>query len=75
MHFTLNRRQALLGMGAVSATAAFGLPARAATRNLAVLHLASHAPSFIAFERGYYKDAGLDIELKFFEAAQPMAVA
>ncbi len=50
-------------------------PARAATRNLAVLHLASHAPSFIAHERGYFKDAGLDIELKFFEAAQPSAVA
>nr|CAD6595556.1 ABC transporter substrate-binding protein [Rhizobium sp. Khangiran2] len=75
MQFTLNRRQALIGMGAASAAAAFGMPARAASRNLAVLHLASHAPSFIAFERGYYKDAGLDIELKFFEAAQPMAVA
>jgi NitT/TauT family transport system substrate-binding protein len=58
------------------AAVAFGLPARAAAaRNLAVLHLASHAPSFIAFERGYFKEAGLDIELKFFEAAQPMAVA
>ena len=75
MNLTMNRRQALWGMGALSAASAFGLPARAATRNLAVLHLASHAPSFIAFERGYYKDAGLDIELKFFEAAQPMAVA
>ena len=75
MQFTMNRRQALWGMGALGAAAAFSLPARAATRNLAVLHLASHAPSFIAFERGYYKDAGLDIDLKFFEAAQPMAVA
>lgn len=75
MSFTLNRRQALIGMGTAGAAMTFGLPARAATRNLAVLHLASHAPSFIAFERGYFKDAGLDIELKFFEAAQPMAVA
>jgi NitT/TauT family transport system substrate-binding protein len=75
MTFTLNRRQALLAMGATTAAAAFGMPARAATRNLAVLNLASHAPSFIAFERGYFKEAGLDIELKFFEAAQPMAVA
>lgn len=75
MKFTLSRRQTLMGMGAIGAAGALGLPARAATRNLAVLHLASHAPSFIAFERGYYKDAGLDIELKFFEAAQPMAVA
>lgn len=75
MDFTLNRRQTLIGLGALGATAAFSLPARAATRNLAVLHLASHAPSYIAYERGYFKDAGLDIELKFFEAAQPMAVA
>jgi NitT/TauT family transport system substrate-binding protein len=75
MNWILNRRQALIGMGAVGAAATIGLPARAATRNLAVLHLASHAPSFIAYERGYYKEAGLDIELKFFEAAQPMAVA
>lgn len=76
MSITLNRRQTLMAMGAASAAAAFGLPARAAEkRNLAVLSLASHAPSFIAYERGYFKDAGLDIELKFFEAAQPMAVA
>jgi NitT/TauT family transport system substrate-binding protein len=76
MTFTLNRRRALMAMGATSAAAALGMPALAATkRNLAVLNLASHAPSFIAYERGYFKDAGLDIELKFFEAAQPMAVA
>ncbi len=75
MDFTLTRRQTLMGLGAVGISTAFGSPARAATRNLAVLHLASHAPSYIAHERGYFKDAGLDIELKFFEAAQPMAVA
>lgn len=76
MNFTLNRRQALIGLSAASAAASFGFPALSASkRNLAVLTLASHAPGFIAFERGYFKDAGLDIELKFFEAAQPMAVA
>lgn len=75
MDIRINRRQALAGIGAATAAAAFGIPARAATRNLAVLHLASHAPSYIAFERGYFREAGLDIELKFFEAAQPMAVA
>ncbi len=74
MDFTLTRRQTLMGLGALGISTAFGSP-RAATRNLAVLHLASHAPSYIAHERGYFKDAGLDIELKFFEAAQPMAVA
>lgn len=76
MTVTLNRRQTLGALGALGATAAFGIPARGAEkRNLAVLTLASHAPSFIAFERGYFKDAGIDVELKFFEAAQPMAVA
>lgn len=76
MKFRLNRRQALIAMGATGATAAFGLPAIAAgKRRLAALNLASHAPSFIAFERGYFADVGLDIELTFFEAAQPMAVA
>ncbi|RIX98501.1 ABC transporter substrate-binding protein [Aureimonas flava] len=75
MDSTLTRRQALVGMGSLGVALALGRPARAATRNLAVLHLASHAPSFIAYERGYFRDAGLDLELKFFEAAQPMAVA
>lgn len=35
----------------------------------------SHSASFIAFEKGYFKDAGLDVEFKFFKAAQPMAIA
>jgi NitT/TauT family transport system substrate-binding protein len=40
-----------------------------------VLRLSSSAPVFIAQEKGYFRDAGLDIELKFFDAAQPIAVA
>jgi NitT/TauT family transport system substrate-binding protein len=40
-----------------------------------VLRLSSSAPVFIAQDKGYFHDAGLDIELKFFEAAQPIAVA
>src|SRR3978361_163955 len=40
-----------------------------------VLRLSSSAPVFIAQDKGYFKDAGLDIELKFFDAAQPIAVA
>ncbi|MFK7856444.1 MAG: ABC transporter substrate-binding protein [Granulosicoccus sp.] len=39
------------------------------------LRFTSHSASFIAYERGYFNDAGLDVELKFFQAAQPMAVA
>src|SRR4051794_13483035 len=40
-----------------------------------VLRLSSSAPVFIAQDKGYFKQAGLDIELKFFDAAQPIAVA
>src|SRR4051794_7901987 len=40
-----------------------------------VLRLSSSAPVFIAQDKGYFKNAGLDIELKFFDAAQPIAVA
>jgi NitT/TauT family transport system substrate-binding protein len=40
-----------------------------------VLRLSSSAPVFIAKEKSYFSDAGLDVELKFFDAAQPIAVA
>ena len=40
-----------------------------------MLRLSSSAPVFIAQDKGYFRDAGLDIELKFFDAAQPIAVA
>lgn len=39
------------------------------------LRFTSHSASFVAFERGYFTDAGLEVEFKFFKAAQPMAVA
>jgi NitT/TauT family transport system substrate-binding protein len=42
---------------------------------IGVLRLSSSAPVFIAQDKGYFRQAGLDIELKFFDAAQPIAVA
>lgn len=42
---------------------------------IAALTLVSSAPLFIAQERGYYAAQGLDAELVFFRAAQPVAVA
>jgi NitT/TauT family transport system substrate-binding protein len=42
---------------------------------IGVLRLSSSAPVFIAQEKGYFREAGLDVELKFFDAAQPIAVA
>ena len=61
----------LLGIAAVaSARAEDALKAR-----IGVLRLSSSAPVFIAQDKGYFREAGLDIELKFFDAAQPIAVA
>lgn len=40
-----------------------------------LLKLATSAPLFIAQERGYFKDEGLTVEFKWFQAAQPIAVA
>lgn len=73
----LNRRHTLGLIGAAAATSIVGLPARAANTkiNVGALRFTSHAASFVALERGYFSDEGLDVEFKFFQAAQPMAVA
>lgn len=73
----LTRRQTLAGITA--STAAFGLaaPAIASGRKitLGALRFTSHSGTFVALEREYFKQAGMDVEVKFFQAAQPMAVA
>ncbi len=73
----LNRRKTLALMGGAATAAALGTPAIAMNKKVKVgaLRFTSHSGSFIAFERGYFKDAGLDVEFEFFQAAQPMAVA
>jgi len=67
-------RLALAGLVAIMATgtarAEDALKAR-----IGVLRLSSSAPVFIAQDKGYFREAGLDVELKFFDAAQPIAVA
>lgn len=71
-----NRRQTLGLIGAATAT---GLAAPAIAQNrkvvIGALRFTSHAGSFVAAERDYFAEAGLDAELRFFQAAQPMAVA
>jgi NitT/TauT family transport system substrate-binding protein len=73
----LNRRQLLAMMGATLAAGATTRPVFAQKQKIKVgaLRFTSHSASFIAFERGYFADAGLDVEFEFFQAAQPMAVA
>ena len=71
------RRRTLKLVGGALAATALPLPAFAAGRKIKVgaLRFTSHAGSFVSVERGYFAEAGLDVELVFFQAAQPMAVA
>ncbi len=75
---SLTRRglMALVAGGVVAAGTLAAGPASAADKiTVGALRLTSHAPSFVAYERGYFEEQGLDVEFKFFQAAQPMAVA
>jgi len=75
-HKTISRRKILGVMGAATGVAVFGAPAFAQTKTIVgALRFTSHAASFVALERGYFNDVGLDVEFRFFQAAQPMAVA
>lgn len=68
-------------LAAATLTAAASACFTASTANAAdkitigVLRLQSHASTFIAHDRGYFKAQDLDVNLMYFEAAQPMAVA
>jgi NitT/TauT family transport system substrate-binding protein len=55
----------------LSVTCAFaGEPLR-----LGLLHTLSPAPFYLAQQRGYFRDAGVDVDFHFFQAAQPIAAA
>lgn len=70
------RRGALSLAGGAAALPFVAGPALANTKlTVGALRFTSHAASFVAFERGYFAEEGLDVEFKFFQAAQPMAVA
>jgi len=65
-------RRAALVLGATS----LALPARAAAPiRLGLLRTASPAPLYIAQERGWFRDAGVEVQFRFFDAAQPIAAA
>jgi NitT/TauT family transport system substrate-binding protein len=62
----------------LAALAMLAMSAAAAAQekvSIAALRFVSSAPIFIAQEKGYFKEAGLEVEFKFFQAAQPIAVA
>lgn len=71
---TRMRASALLSF--VAAVLLVMAPARAAdVLRIGLLHTLSPAPLYIAMERGYFRDEGLDASFRFFEAAQPIAAA
>lgn len=73
---TFTRRAALALAAAVAAVPAAAQDSGDLTEiNVGALRFTSHAASFIAAERGYFEDAGLDVNFEFFQAAQPMAIA
>ena len=65
----------LMALTAVVAASSEGRCQEPLKAKIGVLRLSSSAPVFIAQDKGYFKEAGLEIELKFFDAAQPIAVA
>ncbi len=73
----INRRQTLTGAATVLSAAA--LPGRSAVAadkvTVAALRFVSSGPLFIAQGKGYFAAEGLDVDFKFFDAAQPVAVA
>lgn len=73
----LNRRHTLAMLGGAVAAGGLAAPALAVNKKIKVgaLRFTSHSGNFVAQERGYFADAGLDVEFEFFQAAQPMAVA
>lgn len=49
--------------------------AQAEALRIGLLRTLSPAPLYLAMERGYFRDEGLQAEFRFFEAAQPIAAA
>ena len=59
-----------------SALALAAGPSRAAEHvKIGVVHSMGGAPLYVAQDMGFYKDEGLDAEIIWFDAAQPVAVA
>lgn len=74
---TLSRRLAKLVVGVLAGFAAANLiaPVHAESIKVGTIKSAGAGPLFIAQERGYFTAEGLTVDLVFFDASQPIAVA
>ena len=51
-------------------------PSNSSTKvSIGVLKLTSSAPIFVGIEKGFFKKQGIDLDVQWFDAAQPIAVA
>jgi len=66
-------RRTLIALAATLALPASALAADKAS--VGVLRFVSSGGLYLAIERGYFAEVGIEPELKFFEAAQPIVVA
>lgn len=72
----INRRKTLvISVAGVMALGTLTTALAADKIVVGAMRFTSHSASFIAVEKGYFKQNGLDVELKFFSSAQSMAVA
>jgi len=72
---TTRRSVLALGAGLAAALAAPRARAQARKAKVGVLKLTSSAPIFVGVEKGFFREAGVEPELVYFQAAQPVAVA
>ena len=68
-------RRDLLAASLATALAPACASAQARKLRVGVLRLSSSGAVFLAQDLGFFRDAGLEVELVFFAAAQPIAVA
>ncbi len=77
--FKMTRRVWLANLSAMTAgLMSLGMPTVAAAQDdvvLGALRFTSHGAGFVAYERGYFEEEGLNVKFEFFQAAQPIAVA
>ena len=73
---TLSRRvaTATLGLSSILAMSAVTPALAADDIKVGILRLTSHSPAIIAKGKGYFDEAGLNVEFVPFQSAQPIAV-